>query len=382
MAPSTPPSHRIEDGFFIALVIVITVAFALILEPFFIAVLWGLIAGILFQPVNRRLLKALPGWPNSAAGLTLLLIIAMVIVPAILLSVALVQEVSVFYTKIQSGQINFAVLFEQLRARLPAGAGVWLERFGLKDFDSLQERLRDGVASSFRTIAAQAVVIGQSAFSMFVALSVMLYLTFFLLRDGEALSERVMNTIPLRSGPRRELMRQFVLVIRATVKGSIIVAIVQGVIGGVVFWALGVEGALLWGVIMGFFSLLPAVGTGLVWAPVAIYLFATGEVVEGVILVFCGVFIIGLVDNILRPILVGRDTRLPDYVVLITTLGGLQIFGFTGIVIGPVIAALFMSTWNIIADMRGHDEGQLPVTHPVKTEDGEGTQPGTASVPS
>ena len=382
MAPSTPSSHRIEDGFFIALVIVITVAFALILEPFFIAVLWGLIAGILFQPVNRRLLKAMPAWPNSAAGLTLLLIIAMVIVPAILLSVALVQEVSVFYTKIQSGQINFAVLFEQLRARLPAGAGVWLERFGLKDFDSLQERLRDGVASSFRTIAAQAVIIGQSAFSMFVALSVMLYLTFFLLRDGEALSERVMSTMPLRSGPRRELMRQFVLVIRATVKGSIIVAIVQCVIGGVLFWALGVEGALLWGVIMGFFSLLPAVGTGLVWAPVAIYLFATGEVVEGAILVFCGIFIIGLVDNILRPILVGRDTRLPDYVVLITTLGGLQIFGFSGIVIGPVIAALFMAIWNIVADMRGHEEGQVPVTHPVETEEVEGTQPGTASVPS
>lgn len=382
MAPDTPSSHRIEDGFFIALVIVITVAFALILEPFFIAVLWGLIAGILFQPVNRRLLKAMPRWPNSAAGLTLLLIIAMVIVPAILLSVALVQEVSVFYTKIQSGQINFAVLFEQLRSRLPAGSGVWLERFGLKDFDSLQERLRDGVANSFRTIAAQAVIIGQSAFSMFLALSVMLYLTFFLLRDGEALSERVMSTMPLRSGPRRELMRQFVLVIRATVKGSIIVAIVQGVIGGVVFWALGVEGALLWGVIMGFFSLLPAVGTGLVWAPVAVYLFATGDMVEGFILVFCGVFIIGLVDNILRPILVGRDTRLPDYVVLITTLGGLQIFGFSGIVIGPVIAALFLATWNIVADMRGNEEGQLPVTHPVETEEVEGKQPGTVSVPS
>ena len=382
MVSSNPPSHRIEDGFFVALVIVITVAFALIIEPFFIAVLWGLIAGILFQPVNRRLLKAMPRWPNSAAGLTLLLIIAMVIVPAILLTVALVQEVSVFYTRIQSGEINFAVLFEQLRARLPAGSSVWLERFGLKDFDSLQERLRDGVANSFRTIAAQAVIIGQSAFSMIMALGVMLYLTFFLLRDGDALADRVMRMTPLHSGPRRELLRQFVLVIRATVKGSIIVAIVQGFIGGVVFWALGVEGALLWGVIMGFFSLLPAVGTGLVWVPVAIYLFATGEVVEGVILVFCGIFIIGLVDNILRPILVGRDTRLPDYVVLITTLGGLQIFGFSGIVIGPVIAALFMATWTIIADMRDNDEGQLPVTHPTQSEDGEGSQPGTASVPS
>src|SRR5690606_30932395 len=123
------------------------------------------------------------------------------------------------------------------------------------------------------------VTIGQSAFSMLIALSVMLYLTFFLLRDGEALAERVIQATPLRAGPRRELLRQFVLVIRATVKGSIIVAIVQGLVGGIVFWMLGVEGALLWGVLMGFFSLLPAVGTGFIWVPVAIYLFVTGAVI-------------------------------------------------------------------------------------------------------
>src|SRR3546814_7636632 len=105
-------------------------------------------------------------------------------------------------------------------------------------------------------------------------------------------------------------MQQFVIVTRATIKGSIVVAIVQGVIGGVVFWALGLPGALLWGVLMGAFSLIPAVGTGLVWVPVAIYLFVTGAVVEGLILAFCGMFVIGMVDNILRPILVGRDTRI------------------------------------------------------------------------
>jgi predicted PurR-regulated permease PerM len=161
---------------------------------------------------------------------------------------------------------------------------------------------------------------------------------------------------------RRALMRQFVIVIRATIKGSIVVAILQGLIGGLVFGALGISGALLWGVMMGFFSLLPAVGTGLIWAPVAIYLLATGAIWKGLILIFCGMFVIGMVDNLLRPILVGRDTRIPDYVVLITTLGGLQLFGFNGIVIGPVIAALFIATWQIVIRTRSNEAGAPPLT--------------------
>jgi predicted PurR-regulated permease PerM len=115
-------------------------------------------------------------------------------------------------------------------------------------------------------------------------------------------------------------------------------------------------------VMMGFFSLLPAVGTGLIWAPVAIYLLATGAIWKGLILIFCGMFVIGMVDNLLRPILVGRDTRIPDYVVLITTLGGLQLFGFNGIVIGPVIAALFIATWQIVIRTRSHEAGAPPLT--------------------
>jgi len=375
MEPSDPKPRRIEDGFFLALLLIISAAFALIIEPFFLAILWGVIAAILFQPVYHMILRSMPEWRSTAAGLTLLLIISVVIVPALLLTVALIQEASVFYARFQSGEISFAMLFGQLRAAMPEWSEAWLERFGLNDWGGAQERLREGVTSSLQIIAGHAVTIGQGAFSMLIALSVMLYLTFFLLRDGEALAERVIQKTPLRAGPRRELLRQFVLVIRATVKGSIIVAVVQGLVGGVVFWLLGVEGALLWGVIMGFFSLLPAVGTGFVWVPVAIYLFATGAVVEAFILVFCGIFVIGLIDNLLRPILVGRDTRMPDYLVLITTLGGLQLFGFSGLVIGPVIAALFIAIWNIVAGMRGADEGQLPVTDPIDAPEANAPPP-------
>jgi len=128
-----------------------------------------------------------------------------------------------------------------------------------------------------------------------------------------------------------------------------VVALIQGMLGGAIFAVLGIPGALLWGVLMVLLSLLPAVGAGLVWAPVALYFMMSGEVTKAVVLTAFGVLVIGLVDNLLRPILVGKDTRMPDYLVLISTLGGLALFGLNGFVIGPLIAALFISTWSIFS---------------------------------
>lgn len=357
-----PQSTRIEDGVFLGLVLIVSAAFALVIEPFFAAILWGVIAAILFAPVNQNLLGQMPGRRNSAAGLTLLLIVAVVVLPAIILGVALVQEATLFYGKVQSGEINIPRIFAQFQASLPDWASAFLARLGITNFAAVREMLSEGIANSFRIVAGQIFQIGQSAFSFFVALSVTLYLTFFLLRDGPMLAARLDRAAPLRSSHRRALMQQFVIVTRATIKGSIVVAIVQGMIGGVIFWALGIPAPLLWAVLMGCFSLIPAVGTGLVWVPVALYLLATGAIIKGVILILCGLFVIGLVDNLLRPILVGRDTRIPDYVVLITTLGGIDMFGFNGIVIGPVIAALFIATWNIVTRMRTGDGLEGPLT--------------------
>ena len=357
-----PQNVRIEDGVFLGFVLLVSVAFALVIEPFFAAILWGVIAAILFGPINQNLLRQMPGRPNSAAGLTLLLIVAVVILPAIVLAVSLVQEAGLFYAKIQSGQINIPAMFDAFQASLPDWASNLLARVGITNFAAVRDMLGQSIANSFRSVAAQVFQIGQSAFSFFVALSVTLYLTFFLLRDGPALAARLDRAAPLRMTHRRALMQQFVVVTRATIKGSVVVAIVQGMIGGIVFWMLGIQGPLLWGVLMGCFSLIPAVGTGLVWVPVAIYLLATGAVVKGIILIVCGLFVIGLIDNLLRPMLVGRDTRIPDYVVLITTLGGIDMFGFNGIVIGPVIAALFIATWNIVTRMRTGNGLEGPLT--------------------
>ena len=140
--------------------------------------------------------------------------------------------------------------------------------------------------------------------------------------------------------------------VRATVKGGILVAIVQGALGGIAFWFLGIHAALLWAVLMAFLSLIPAVGATLVWLPVAIYFLATGAVWQGIGLILYGVLVIGLVDNVLRPFLVGKETKLPDYVVLISTLGGIEVFGLNGFVIGPLIAAMFMVSWEIFSASR------------------------------
>jgi predicted PurR-regulated permease PerM len=343
---------NLEDRTFLALVVLISLALAWVVEPFFGAILWALVAAILFAPLNQRLIRRFSGRRNLAALTTLLVIVAMVILPAIMLGIFLLQEASAIYAKIRTGQIDFALYFQQVQQILPAWARSMLRRLGLTNIGSVRELMAAGITSSFRSLAAQAFLIGQSAFGFIVAFGVMLYLLFFLLRDGEDLMARVRAAVPLRPEQSTALADRFVAVIRATIKGSVIVAILQGSIGGVVFGLLGIQGALIWGVMMAFLSLLPAIGTGLVWVPVAIYLFATGAIWQGVVLVLCGVFVIGMVDNILRPILVGRDARMPDYIVLISTLGGIQVFGFSGFIIGPVIAALFIAAWDILTISR------------------------------
>lgn len=352
MDPRDTRSFRIEDGGFLALVILVTLAFVWLIAPYFGAIVWGVVAGILFAPVNRRLRIALGGRRNLAAALTLLLILALVIAPAFLLGISLVQEATSIYARLEGGQIDFTATFERLRGGLPGWMREMLDSTGLTDFEATRRMVSAGVASGLQSIASRALLFGQGALSFLAALGVMLYLTFFLLRDGEKIGRKVSAALPLRSDLRDALLANFIIVVRATMKGSVVVAAIQGFVGGVIFWMLGVEGSLLWGLLMGFFALVPAVGTGIVWLPVAIYLLATGSIWQGIVLIFCGFFIIGLIDNVLRPMLVGKDTRLPDFVVLISTLAGLDLFGLNGFIVGPMIAALFIAVWNLVSEWR------------------------------
>ncbi len=342
------PAH-LQSKAFLLLLILVTIAFGAILWQFHGAVFWGVILAILFAPLHRKLLRRMPRRTNLAALSTLGLCLVIVILPMTAITISLIQEATVVYERVRSGQLNFGLYLQQVIAALPAWAVNLLERLNLTSVAELQEKFSSVAVQASQFVAAQALSIGQNTLEFVVSFGIMLYLLFFLLRDGNRLALRIGQATPLDAAHKRQLVDKFTTVIRATVKGNIVVAASQGALGGLIFWILGIQGPVLWGVLMAFLSLLPAVGAGLIWLPVAIYFIATGGVWQGVILIAYGVFVIGLVDNVLRPILVGKDTKMPDYVVLISTLGGMALFGLTGFVIGPVIAALFIATWDLFA---------------------------------
>jgi predicted PurR-regulated permease PerM len=343
---------RLEDGGFLAAVILVSLAFAWLIAPFFGAILWGLIASILCAPIYRDIVNRTGGRRNLAAALTLILIVALVIFPAILLGVSLVQEAAQLYARLQSGDIDIARIFAQIWESLPPWALEMLKSSGLTEFETAREMLGNSIASILQSIASQALWFGQGTLQLLAALGIMLYLTFFLLRDGEKLSAQVRWAMPLDPDLRDRLIAHFGTVVRATMRGTVVVSILQGLAGGIIFWLLGIDAAILWGLLMALFSLFPAVGTGLVWVPVAIFLLATGSTWEGIVLILCGLFVIGLIDNVLRPILVGHEAHLPEFVVLIATIAGLSLMGLTGVVVGPIIAALFMAVWICAGERR------------------------------
>ena len=346
------PSPSLESWGLWVLLVVVSLALGWILQPFFGTILWGAIIALLFAPLYRWLLPRLGGRRSAAAILTVLSVLVIVILPLVGIAASLAREAASFFDRLQSGEINPGVYFHGVFDTLPAWITGLLDRFGMIDFETLQKRLVTSLAAGSQFIATQAVSIGQNTFEFLANLCITLYLAFFLIRDGEDVSRTVRQAIPLAPAHKRELLARFATVIRATVKGNLLVAAIQGTLGGIAFWFLDVTGALLWGVLMAFLSLLPAIGAALVWVPVAIYFFVSGSTWQGVALVAWGVLVIGLIDNLLRPILVGKDTQMPDYVVMITTLGGMAVFGINGFIIGPAIAAMFIAVWHIYGATR------------------------------
>lgn len=348
-----------QKAFYILLAIV-TIAFFWVLQPFFGAVFWGVILAIIFTPLNNLLTRKMRGHPNLAALITLLLCLLVVVLPMFLVTASLLNETTAVVHQIRSGHINFTAYFEQAVAALPSSLNSALTRLELNDVASIQEKLATAAGQISQYLATQALSIGQNTFQFVISFGVMLYLLFFLLRDGAKLTRRIRLALPLSEEHKQMLLLKFTGVIRATIKGNLAVAALQGLLGGLLFAVLGIQGAVLWGVVMAVLSLLPAVGAGLIWGPVAIYFLLTGVIWKGITVIAFGALVIGAVDNVLRPILVGKDTKMPDWVILISTLGGMALFGINGFVIGPLIAALFIASWDLFVSMRETESNTTP----------------------
>lgn len=351
--------QKLETRTFLAMLVGVSLAFVLLMKPFFGPIFWAVAIALIFHPVRQKLALRMGDRPNLIALLTLLLCMIIVIIPVVGLVLSLVAEGVDLFQKIQSGDLRPGEYIDQVVSSFPA-IEAFFGQFGV-NFGDVRDRAVNIFVGGSQLLAKQALGVGQNTFQFFLGLALMVYLAFFLLRDGNKLVELMIHALPLGDERERLLFAKFAEVTRATVKGNLLIAVIQGALGGFIFWVLDIQGALLWGVVMAIVSLLPAVGAALVWVPAAIYLAATGEYVSAAILTAFGSIVIGLSDNLLRPILVGRDTKLPDYVVLLSTLGGLAMFGINGFVMGPLVAALFMAFWGIFI-REFSEESQAPET--------------------
>lgn len=336
---------KLEQSSFLLFLLIVTALFGWIMLPFFGAILWAVVVAVLFYPLQQKMAPRFGRRRNLLALSVLLLCTLAVILPVLFILMSVFQEGASFYERVQSGEVDLLGFFARIATPPPALQPAF-DYMGL-DVAKLHQLLRDAVAQLSKLVASYSLSLGHNTAQFLVALALMLYLTFFLLRDGNKLVDLLVRALPLGDARERMLLRKISEVTNAAIRGNLVVATVQGTLGGLIFWILGVQAALLWGLVMVVASLLPAVGAALIWVPVAAYFLATGAIWQGVVLIVFGAGVIGLVDNVLRPILVGRETKMPDYLVLFSTLGGIASFGLHGFVLGPLIAALFMAFWGM-----------------------------------
>jgi predicted PurR-regulated permease PerM len=327
---------------FMALVLLVTVSFFLLIKDFLLACFWAIILAVVFDPTYQRFRQYYKNSEKMPLFLTMLLIILVFVIPLFTITLMVTEESTDYYNKIQSGEINPQRYFQNTLALLP----------GFPHIQGISvEQISSSIGKAFeqavRYVAQQVPALTQNLLNLIVQVALAFYILFFLLRDGHQLMRKFISLIPIGDRIEIELFERFTSVARATVKGGLIVAVIQGCIGGILFWFVGIPAAFLWGMLMIILSLLP-IGSALVWAPAAVVLFLQGQTVNAVIVLAVGVLAIGLIDNFLRPRLIGKDSKMSDYLVMVSTLGGLAWFSLTGFVLGPIIAALFVTCWEIL----------------------------------
>ena len=343
-------SIKIRRGTFLLLLLLVTLAFIGLISDFLMACFWASILAIVFHGTNEWILERLPGRENLSVILTLLIILFIAVIPIFFITLAVIGESQDLYNAFESGEL-MPLPLDEIREIIPQVEEV-LQRFGIspEDFESKLQEVGQNVVSGFGEIAVKYT---QNAINIFIQFTLMMYILFFFIRDGRGIIEAIKSALPIGDEIEEQIFRRFAQVSRATLKGTVVVAIIQGTLGGITFALLGIPAATLWGVLMILLSLLPVGGSAIIWGPTAVILFAQGHIGKAIILLIVGSLFIGLIDNILRPRLVSRETQMPDYLVLLATLGGIAIFGLTGFIIGPVIAALFITCWEITGRLFG-----------------------------
>ncbi|QSH39285.1 AI-2E family transporter [Candidatus Kaiserbacteria bacterium] len=331
----------LQTGLFIFLLAAATALFGWLISDYIMPIFWAVVLTILFYPLHQRLYNYTKGRAALSSLLTIGSILIIVMVPLYILGALVANEAISLYINLTQGDISSLTMLATIQNAL-----VPLAQFGV-DVESVQTNLVAFAQSFSAQIGTYALDIGRATAGTFISILLMLYILFFTLRDGKGILIRMMEALPLGDAKEKMLFERFVSIVHAMFKGTFIIAIVQGAIGGVLFMIVGIESAALWAFVMGLFALIPAVGPAIVWLPVGLLLLFTGSVWQGVTVLVVGATLVSLIDNLLRPVLVAKEAAMPDVLILLSVLGGLTLFGIAGIIIGPVITAFFLSMWQL-----------------------------------
>ncbi len=334
---------KIKHALFVAILAAITISFAYIIRPFAYPILWAAIIAGLFYPISSWLTKVLRA-PNLASAITLILVFLVIVLPIAAVGTLVVNESMNLYGSINEnrGQISSSlqtalawIQNNPYAGRLNIDQSLIAQKFG----DAAQ------YVTSYLILAAKDFT--QNSFVFLLMFVIMFYTLFFFVRDGAGFLKKIMHLCPLGDTHEKLLYSRFTSTARATLKGSLIVGLIQGTLGGLMFWFAGIQGAIIWGVLMVLASTIPGIGSYFIWLPAAIIMIIIGKVWTGVAMMLFGGLVIGTIDNIIRPILVGKDTQMHPLLVLFSTLGGIVVFGISGFVIGPIVTSLLLAFWEM-----------------------------------
>jgi len=335
---------RVRKAFLLLLLVFISALFVSMIRQFLMTILLPAIASGLLAPLYQRIARAFRGRRALASIVTILVLLLVIVVPlGLVLGVCVNQAVRL---------TNTAGPWIEQQVRNPDRIAQWVERLPFADQvepyrAQLITKLGEvvGQVGNFLVAGLSSATRGTVAF--FFQFFLFLYTVFFFLSDGPRILRRILYFVPLPDADEARMVGKFVSVTRATLKGTLVIGVLQGGLAAAGFAVAGIGSTVFWGVVMVILSIIPGLGTALVWAPAVIYLAATGQTLAAVLLAVWCAAVVGSIDNLVRPWLVGKDTQMHDLLILFSTLGGLLLFGLPGFIVGPILAALFVTVWEM-----------------------------------
>lgn len=310
----------------------------LMLKPFIGVLGWAAVLVIVFYPIHRRI-AAKTRQPSLSAFLSCILVIVTILGPVALVTIAVLNELA---NALQNVNAMIAYVLNP-NSPLTGRLLQWLSRYVDISQVGSEQYLLDQLKNQTGMIAGQTLGFLGGMLGIIVQIFFVIFTMYYLFRDGDKVFDVIRNSLPLEDDQADAVMKRTRDVIGASVYGVFVIAMIQGTLGGLAFWVLGLPSPLVWGVVMTFLSMIPMVGAFIVWIPAAIYLAASGQWIKALFLVGWGSLVIGMIDNILRPKLVGGRTRLHELLIFFAVLGGLHVFGVLGLVLGPVVLAVALA---------------------------------------